>query len=673
MAVITGFDDVNDRLEGTTDGDIISGLSGNDTLIGGTGRDTLNGGAGDDFLVSAGFAGGFSSKSQDDVLNGGGGFDVADLDYSDLVFVGSEKPIACTFTFGATFQIQIDGFVGATVAGCEAIQISMADGADFAVGGEANDYINGNDGRDTIRGMGGDDYISHSLGVCSLDGGSGTDTVSLNLFEDTRSIAYDLGAGAITANGKSLGKAENFEVLRISTSSGDDTITGGSRADYIAVGAGNNVVDASKGNDSIYALEGNDRIDAGAGDDSIYSQAGDDTIDAGAGNDRIEAGDGKDNVKGGAGNDYIIGGSGFLNESDTLDGGSGDDFIKLSSGNFGTGAPVLTGGSGTDTLELRGLVAAGRYDFTAGSTKLAGGGSVSGFEIFNLGGSSGNDRITVGAGNDTVDGLGGDDSIVGGAGNDSLLGNIGNDTVIGGDGNDTLFSSSFFGSETGTVNLLDGGDGDDVLFALINDDVFGGKGFDELQYGTNFSGGVTIDLQKALTGAGGSVTITGVERVVGTNSADTFRGTTRGSDMRGGFGDDTITGLNGDDTIEGGVGADRITLGKGDDTLVFFSLGDRTTSDFILDFNAKDDTIQLDGFSRIIPAGVMTDDYLIRGEFDGTPTATAAHATWFYEKSSGELYLDWDGTGSTYQTILMATFQNKPNLTAADFFVSLIG
>lgn len=672
MAVITGSDDSNDRLEGTTEMDVISGLSGDDTLIGGAGRDTLNGGAGDDVLVSAGFAGGFSSKSQDDVLNGGGGFDVADLDYSDLVFVGSEKPIAITFTFGASFQIQIDGFVGATIANCEAIQISMADGADFAVGGAAGDYIDGNDGRDTIRGMGGDDTISHALGNASLDGGEGTDSLVLRLFEDTRSIAFDLGVGVVTANGKANGRAVNFEALTIYTSSGNDTIAGGSLADYISVGTGDNVVDAGAGADSIYAQSGNDRIDGGAGDDDIRTSTGDDTIDAGAGDDRIEAGDGKDNVKGGAGDDYIVGGDGFINDSDTLDGGAGDDFIKLSSGNFGSGAPVLKGGSGTDTLELHGLVAAGRYDFSAGPVKLAGGGSVSGFEIFNLGGSSGNDRITVGAGNDTVDGLGGDDSIVGGAGDDSLLGNIGNDTIIGGDGADTLFSSSFFGSETGTVNKLDGGDGDDLLWALINDDVFGGKGFDVLQYGANFSGGVTVDLQKALTGAGGSVTITGVERVVGSNLADTFRGTARGIHIRGGSGDDTITGLNGDDTIEGGVGADRITLGKGEDTLVFFSLGDRTTSDLILDFNVKDDTIQLDAFSRIIPAGVMGEDYLVRGTFDGAPTATAAHAQWFYERSSGELWLDWDGTGSSYQSTLMATFQNKPNLTA-DFFVSLIG
>lgn len=673
MAVITGFEDSDDRLEGTTDKDIISGLSGNDTLIGGAERDTLNGGTGDDLLVSAGFAGGFSSKSQDDVLNGGAGFDIADLDYSDLVFVGSEKPIACTFTFStATFQIQIDGFVGATIANCEKIQISMADGNDFAVGGAAGDFIDGNDGKDTIRGMGGDDYIAHALGVASLDGGDDTDTVSLELFEETRSIAYDLGVGAITANGKSLGKAVNFEMLRILTSSGDDTITGGALADSIRVGAGNNVVDAGAGNDSISSENGADRIDAGDGDDNIISLGGDDTIIAGAGDDRIEGGDGKDNVSGGAGDDYIIGGPGFLNESDTLDGGSGDDFVKLSSGSFGSGAPVLKGGSGTDMLELNGLVLPGKYDLSDGSARLLGGGSISGFEIFKLGGSSGADTIITAAGNDTLDGLGGDDSLVGGAGNDSILGNIGNDTVIGGLGNDTLFGSSFFGGESGTVNVLDGGDGDDVLWALANDDVFGGKGFDELQYGTNSSGAVSIDFKKAQAGTG-PVEITGVERVVGTNFDDTFSGTRGGLDMRGGFGADTITGLNGDDTIEGGVGADRIKLGGGADTLVFFSLGDRTTSDVILDFKKGEDIIQLDAFSRIIPAGVMGEEYLIRGEFDGLPTATAAHATWFYEKSSGELYLDWDGTGSTYQTILMATFQNKPNLTADDFFVSLIG
>ena len=674
MAVITGFDDVADRLEGSVDKDQISGLSGNDTLIGGAERDTLLGGAGDDILQSAGFAGGFASKSQNDVLSGGGGVDVAQLDYSDLVFVGSEKPIALTFTFAkAAFQIQIDGFVGATIDSCERIEISMADGADFASGGELNDYIDANGGDDTVNGRGGDDFILDSGGKASLDGGGGTDTLGLELFEETKSISFDLAGGDIVRAGKQAGNAVKFEILRASTGSGNDTISGGGLADDINVRGGNNVVNARGGNDTVYSFEGRDDVDAGSGNDRIATGAGNDTIDAGDGNDFIEAGAGNDKVEGGAGNDVIKGSDSFTIESDTLDGGAGDDNITVANQDgFADGKVTAIGGSGADTLTLPAFKAAGKVDLADGSANLPGGGSIAGFEIFNLRGSLGDDTIISATGADTLDGSNGDDLVVGGGGNDTIYGNNGSDTLSGGDGNDHLYATYFFLTSEADFNSYDGGAGNDTIDALGGDDAAGGAGVDLLSYGTSNTA-VELDFEKALIGKDGPK-IVGFENFYGTNQGDKLSALEKGGEIDAGFGDDTIVGRDGDDTIEGSVGADTITLGKGDDTLLFFSLGDRITSDVVKDFNVKDDQIQLDAFSRIIPAGVMTDEYFTKGDFDETlPTASKAHAEWFYDKSSGELFLDWDGTGATYQTLLMATFTNKPDLEAKDFFISLIG
>ena len=72
--------------------------------------------------------------------------------------------------------------------------------------------------------------------------------------------------------------------------------------------------------------------------------------------------------------------------------------------------------------------------------------------------------------------------------------------------------------------------------------------------------GVTVDLA-AGTGTGGHAegdTLSGIERLDGSNFADTLTGS--GSD-------DTIFGNAGDDTIDGGAGVDTIDGGEGDDIL----------------------------------------------------------------------------------------------------------
>src|SRR5215510_3498645 len=126
-------------------------------------------------------------------------------------------------------------------------------------------------------------------------------------------------------------------------------------------------------------------------------------------------------------------------------------------------------------------------------------------------GTNKNDKLIGTAGNDIIFGLDGNDFLFGGAGNDLLLGGNGNDTLLGGDGNDSLCGGN--GDDT-----LDGGAGNDTLH--------GGQGVDLAVY-TSAIGGITANLTAGtVSGAGvGTDTLSGIERIRGSNFADTYNAT----------------------------------------------------------------------------------------------------------------------------------------------------
>jgi len=113
-------------------------------------------------------------------------------------------------------------------------------------------------------------------------------------------------------------------------------------------------------------------------------------------------------------------------------------------GNLASTTGILTGGDGTDTLTYAGRALAVRVNLIAGTAASIGGIS----QIENVTGGSGND-ILFGDGNANVldGGAGGNDILTGGAGDDTLFGGVGLDILIGGDGADSL----------------EGGTGEDIL------------------------------------------------------------------------------------------------------------------------------------------------------------------------------------------------------------------
>ena len=244
--------------------DLIDGLSGNDYIDGSGGNDTLYGGMGDDTLYGGDdndfLDNNTSTGSGNDSLVGGGG--------NDTIFA---------------FQ---------------------------------DDTIDAGDGNDLIRVWSDQAY--------TLQGGRGTDTISVASFLWMIGRNFSLaenGIEIIEANGREIRGGAfnnnlNFSGIRlnrvqfIELQEGDDTVSGLGMA--IDVRGGD-------GNDSLSGSLGNDTFAGGSGDDILLGGDGNDILDP---NDFQATGN--DFLSGGAGNDTIL-----AYQNDTIEAGDGDDLIRV--------------------------------------------------------------------------------------------------------------------------------------------------------------------------------------------------------------------------------------------------------------------------------------------------------------------------------------------------------
>ncbi|CCH50103.1 calcium-binding protein [Pseudodesulfovibrio piezophilus] len=195
------------------------------------------------------------------------------------------------------------------------------------------------------------------------------------------------------------------------------------------------------------------------------------------------------------------------------------------------------GGTGHDTLSLTNDSNALFLDdqYTHSGTAEAG---LVNIEVINAG--DGDDLVDMSSHSLTYQ----DVTINGGAGHDALWGNVGNDTLNGGTGHDTLIGGN-------GEDVLSGGDGNDRLYGGHDNDIlYGGSGNDTIY---------------------------------------------------GGDGNDRAYLGDGDDRYNSGTGYhDEVTLGDGADTIVINSTnvtdGWNDSLVHVLDFNAAEDTIQLNGY-----------------------------------------------------------------------------
>jgi len=132
----------------------------------------------------------------------------------------------------------------------------------------------------------------------------------------------------------------------------------------------------------------------------------------------------------------------------------------------------------------------------------------------------------------------------------------------------------------------------------------------------------------------------------------------------------TITGNEGDNKLSGGFGNDILKGGSGKDTFIFNSALDKSTNvDSILDFSTKFDSIWLDNavFTKVGRGSAAGVKFKADMFVEGT-RAKDREDRLVYDKKTGLLYYDQDGTGSKSQ-VKIATIINKTTLKFDDFFV----
>jgi len=481
-----------------------------------------------------------------------------------------------------------------------------------------------------------------------------------------------------------LDGVQSTNALNVTSGGGADSLIGGTKADTISGGAGNDTIDGTSGSSVITGGDGVDtitlselgaeNIDGGAGNDIIVTSNDldiDDTIDGGAGTDTLRTGvnitSGDSTIFANVSNietidlagDFDLTVTGTVGGASTFDltdaaqnllilqsaalGGvySADTVVNITgdtdsddsitnSANVtltvkGTGADfhsstTVTGGTGTDTLEITANAAAANIgavtnvetvtikdSLTAGTdasvtvnaseTKTVTfdaselDGSLTVDETFTLTGTSATGKLvaTGGGGADTL--LGGtlNDTLDGGAGADAITGNEGADSISGGAGNDTI-----------TMDTKA-----ELTSAVGNDTVDGGAGTDTLVLGTsmNLSAAQLANISnvEAITiPTGSEITISDAVLTNNPGVSFTYAGSgtlTSGEDTAGAS---LMTeAINVRSTANGDL---KIVSSSAADTFTFAAVGTLTAADTI-DGNGGTDIIKIDNDSN----GVVTD------------------------------------------------------------------
>ncbi|MGV6802101.1 MAG: M12 family metallo-peptidase [bacterium] len=367
-------------------------------------------------------------------------------------------------------------------------------------GGSAADTITGNSADNTLTGNGGDDTIVGSAGSDTLSGGAGSDTVSY--INSSASVTVNLFSGS-GSGGDAAG--DTYSSIENVTGSdfGDNFYANSSGNDF---DGGDGTTDWVRYSNSTAAVTVNLLTGVGSG-----GHAGSDTY---ANLERIQ---------GSSFGDTLTGTDGI----NRIEGRDGDDSLYGRSGN-----DVLLGGDGADYINGGGAVDWVYYDDSAAGVTV------------NLSTGTGSGGTAAG---DTYSGV---ERILGSDFADTLTGNSAGNYLRGGAGADSLFGDA-------AGDLLSGGDGADALD--------GGAGFDWAYYVFS-TAGVSVNLATGATSGGEAAgdTFTSIERIRGSDFADTLTGDSGNNWFRGGDGADTLQGGTGRDLLQGEGGADVYVFDAGD-------------------------------------------------------------------------------------------------------------
>lgn len=525
-------------------------------------------------------------------------------------------------------------------------------------------YVNviGNAGSDTITGNAFDNILNGEAGDDSLTGGAGNDTYVVDAAGDVVVEANNnAGSGSLDQIRTSVSYTlPNFvEILTLTNDADGLTLTGNGLDNTLTGAAGENTLTGADGNDSLF----------GGGDvDSLVGGAGDDTLDGG---------DGVDNLVGGAGNDVY-----FVTSQDeviTEEAGAAAGTDTVNS----TVTYTVANSANIENVTLTGTAAINATGNNADNVLTGNSG------VNNLTGGEGNDLLNGGAGADILNGGNGNDAYFIDNAGDAITDTAGTDTVTSSLVNYTLVTDienataavgtqafNLTGNATNNVltgnagaNVLNGGAGVDAMTGGAGNDTYvvdntldtvvevAGGGVDTVQTSVRFTLAASAEVE--------FLTATG-------RSSITLTGSSFGNTIEGNAGRNVLSGLGGNDVLNGGLGRDDLRGGVGRDTFQFDTRASAANADRVLDFNVRDDSIQLDNavfaklgrgtearpgklsaaFFKIIDDDVVQDsnDYLL------------------YNRDTGVLSYDTNGSAAGGQ-VAVATLSKNLKLTAADFFV----
>jgi Ca2+-binding RTX toxin-like protein len=310
-------------------------------------------------------------------------------------------------------------------------------------------------------------------------------------------------------------------------------------------------------------------------------------------------------------------------------------------------------------------------------------------------------------------GTAGKDHYIGTAFNDTFEGSASADKLDGGNGIDLV---SFANAKTGVTASLSGGTrgdaADDIYISIEGflgssfDDIFTGNGLAILKGGRGndtyaLKAGDVVD---EIVGEGRDTVIVGssyalkadaeVEvlkltgissktsaNLTGSNSANEILGHEGTNVLRGLSGNDVLKAAAGNDTLKGDAGSDKLYGGSGNDKLyggtgsgkdvfVFDTTLSKTKNvDRVYDFNTKYDSFHLENkiFTKLgkdSSKGVkFKADMFVKGKAAGDREDRI-----IYDKGTGALYYDKDGTGSAAQ-VKIATLNKNLKIYFHDFYV----
>ncbi|MDY0013340.1 MAG: M10 family metallopeptidase C-terminal domain-containing protein [Rhodocyclaceae bacterium] len=362
-------------------------------------------------------------------------------------------------------------------------------------------------------------------------------------------------------------------------------------------------------------------------------------------------------LSGSAENDWLYG----LGGNDTLNGNAGNDYLD-----GGTGNDKMLGGAGNDTY-----VVDSTTDVVSETSSTGGTDSVNSTVSFTLGNYVENLTLTGGTStNATGNTLA--NTLTGNNGVNLLNGKAGIDIMDGQEGSDIYLIS--LTTEHTAAEVRDSGTSgiDEVRFAATSASTLtlyaNDTGIEKVVIGTGTAasavttGTVSLNVNAAAVGNG--------LNIVGNAGANILTGTAFDDLLDGASGADKLLGGDGIDILMGRLGNDTLSGGAGIDFFVFNTAANTASNkDTITDFTSGEDLLQL---SLAIFKGLgTTPGALEETQFWSGAGITAAHDAddrLIYNTTSGVLYYDADGIGSTsaVQVALLGTTIH-PDLAYTDF------